>query len=147
MATVTTRTNEAELARWREMSVRTLSPQGLVVFALEGVLRRVGLAEAALGSVALEDAHVALTESQDALVAVAGSLNPGWPPTANLRRLLDYCVRRLRDSNWQKDPAPLAEVTAVLSELADAFRQMGQGAAVPGPETEAAPRRTVDFAG
>lgn len=142
-----TMTKDAELARWREMSVRTLSPQGLVVFALEGVLRRVGLAEAALGSGALEDAHVALTESQAALVAVAGSLNPGWPPTANLRRLFDFSVRRLRDSNWQKDAAPLAEVTPVLRELADAFRQMGQGAAVPRPETDATPRRTVDFAG
>ena len=147
MATLTTGTKEAELARWREMSVRTLSPQGLVVFALEGVLRRVGLAEAAMRSGALEDAHVALTESQDALVAVAASLNPNWPPTANLRRLFDFGVRRLRDSNWQKDAAPLAEVTPILRELADAFRQMGQGAAAPRPETEAAPRRTVDFAG
>lgn len=139
-------TNEAELARWREMSVRTLSPQGLVVFALEGVLRRVGLAEAALGAGALEEAHVALTESQDALIAVAGSLNPSWPPTGNLRRLFDFCVGRLRESNWRKDPAPLAEVSPILRELADAFRQMGQGVAAPRPAAAPA-RRTVDFAG
>lgn len=143
---LTTVTKDAELARWREMSVRTLSPQGLVVFALEGVLRRVGLAEAALLSGAREDAHVALTESQDALVAVAGSLNPSWPPTPNLRRLLDFSVRRLRDSNWNKDPEPLAEVAPILRELADAFRQMGRGPVPPRPATEAA-RRTVDFAG
>ncbi len=138
---------EAELTRWREMSVRTLSPQGLVVFALEGVLRRVGLAEAALASGALEDAHAALTESQAALIAVAGSLNPAWPPTANLRRLFDFSVRRLRESNWDKNPAPLADVAPILRELADAFRQMGQGDALAPAAAGRAPKRTVDFAG
>ncbi len=137
---------EAELTRWREMSVRTLSPQGLVVFALEGVLRRVGQAEAALAAGELEAAHVALTESQDALHAVMGALNPAWPPTPNVRRLLDFGVRRLRDSNWRKDPAPLAEVSPILRELADGFRRMGQ-ADVVGAAAGGAPPRAVDFAG
>jgi len=140
---------QTELNRWRELSVRTLSPQGLVVFALDGALQKIALAREAISRGAVEEAHLALTAAQDVLMAVARALNPTWPPTGNLRRLLDFAVRRLRDSNWHKDAAPLDEVEPILRALSDAVRRMGEGAPAAGVAAgvRTSTPRGVDFAG
>jgi flagellin-specific chaperone FliS len=114
---------------------------------LDGVLARVGIAREAIAGGRIEEAHEALVAGQDALIAVSRAFNPTWPPTANLRRLLDFAVRRLRDSNWHKDTAPLDEAEPVLRELADAFRGMGTDAAAQLAGAAGAKSRGVDFAG
>jgi flagellar protein FliS len=137
---------EAGLAHWRQASIRTLSQKGLMVFVLDGVAGRVATARTAIREGRIEAAHEALVAGQDALNAVARALNPTWPPTENLRRLFDFVVRRLRDSNWQKDAAPLDEVEPILRELADGFRNMG-GQEQPALTGAAGAPRGVDFAG
>lgn len=140
---------QTELSRWRELSVRTLSPQGLVVFALDGACQKMALARDAIRRGSVEEAHLALTAAQDVLLAVARALNPTWPPTDNLRRLLDFAVRRLRDSNWHKDAAPLDEVEPILRGLSDALRRMGEGTpeATMAVGVRSLVPRGVDFAG
>lgn len=50
---------------------------------------------------------------------------PGDELAANLAALYDYMTRRLLHANLHNDPQAVAEVTVLLGNIADAWRQIG----------------------
>lgn len=122
---------QRELDRWREMSIRTSSPQGLMVLLFDGALKAMGQARAGVALGDIEASHNALMQAQDIVLALTSVLSPDWPPTANCIKLFGFVHSRLVDANWKKALEPLDEAEPVLRELREAFAQLGQGSLSP----------------
>lgn len=122
---------QRELDRWREMAIRTSSPQGLVILLFDGTLKAMAQARPALEAGDIEASHNALMQAQDIVMALMSVLSPDWPPTANLVKLFGFVHGRLVDANWKKVASPLDEAEPIVRELREAFAQLGQSALSP----------------
>lgn len=110
---------------YTQQAATTASPAQLVLMLYDGALARVAGAEQALHAdpVQLDAAHIALTKAQAIIRELAVTLDRerGGEVAANLAALYAYVIELLIDANLTKDPAPLSEVTSLVTELRDAW--------------------------
>jgi flagellar protein FliS len=117
---------QQDLDRWREMQIRTQTPERLLVMLFDALLVRIGEARTAIAASRIEAAHNALVGGQDLLGGLSAAFNPDWPPTVNLRRIFAFCRRRLMDANFEKAVAPLDEVEPLIRTLRETFLQVAE---------------------
>lgn len=103
------------------------TPVQLVNMLLEGVLKNVGAARAAIkrGDVAVKGKHIIqAVRIIDEGLRPALDLSQGGDIAANLNGLYGYCVLRLTEANLRNDDAALADVIRVIEPLADGWKQI-----------------------
>jgi flagellar protein FliS len=110
-----------------ETAVSQASPHQLVNLLLEGLLRNVGSARAAMqrGDVAAKGKHInAAVRILDEGLKPALDLAKGGDLAANLNGLYGYCSLRLTEGNLRNDDAALADVIRVIEPVADGWKQI-----------------------
>jgi len=111
-----------------ETAVSQASPHQLVAMLLEGLLKNVGVARAALkrGDIAAKGEKInKAVRIIDEALKPALNLEQGGDIAANLNGLYGYCALRLTHANLHNDDAALADVIRVVEPLADGWKQIG----------------------
>src|SRR5450830_506013 len=114
-----------------ETAVSQASPHQLVALLLEGLLKNIGAARAALkrGDIAAKGKQINnAVRILDEGLKPALDLAKGGDIAANLNGLYGYCSLRLTEANLRNDDAALADVIRVIEPLADGWRQIGEQA-------------------
>jgi len=118
-----------------ETAVSQASPHQLVNLLLEGLLRNVGSARAALkrGDIATKCKQISLAvRILDEGLKPALDLAKGGDLAANLNGLYGYCSLRLTEGNLRNDDVALADVMRVIEPVADGWKQIaGQASTLP----------------
>lgn len=117
---------------YRANAVLTASPGQLVLMLYDGALRALSVARDACGRPEsdprrYEVANHQLLKAQSIIAELQGTLNleAGDGQFAReMHRLYDYYNRRLIEANLRKDPAPIAEVEALLGEVRETWAEM-----------------------
>jgi flagellar protein FliS len=116
---------------YQRISVETVTGQTsqtqLVNLCLEGVLKNVGAARAAMqrGDIPTKGKHIVqAVRIIDEGLRPALDLEKGGDIAANLNGLYGYCVLRLTEANLRNDEQALADVIRVMEPLADGWKQM-----------------------
>jgi flagellar protein FliS len=110
-------------------AVTTAGPAQLVLMLYDGALSSVRQAGAVLaepgGGDRIARAHRELGRAQDIITELSVTLDraQGGAIASGLARLYDFCLERLLEANLSKDPAGLAAVTSVLSQLRDTWAE------------------------
>jgi flagellar protein FliS len=116
---------------YQRISVDTVSsttpPALLVSMLLEGLLKHVGAARAALkrGDVAGKGKQIVqAVRILDEGLKPALNLSEGGDIAANLNGLYGYCVLRLTEANLRNDDGALSDVIRVIEPVADGWKQI-----------------------
>jgi len=111
-----------------ETAVSEANPHQLVNLLLEGLLKNIGTARAALqrGDIATKGKQINnAVRILDEGLKPALDLVKGGDIAANLNGLYGYCSIRLTEANLRNDDAALADVLRVIEPVADAWKQIG----------------------
>ncbi len=112
-----------------QSGVAGADPHQLINMVFDGLLQAVNAARGALsrGDVAGKGAQIqrAVRLLEEGL---KGGLDDarGGDLAAKLRALYDYCLNRLTYANLRNDGDALAEVVALITPVADGWKQMGR---------------------
>ncbi len=111
-----------------EAGVSLATPHHLVQMLFDGLLNNIGSARSALarGDISAKCEHIgkAVRILEEGL---KDSLNlaEGGELAANLLGLYDYCVLHLTLANARNDDALMIEVSQVIAQIADGWKQIG----------------------
>jgi flagellar protein FliS len=116
-----------------DASVEMANPHQLVTMLFEALQRALGAASAAMaaGDVSAKCNHIssAIRILDEGFIAPLDMTN-GGELAANLRKLYEYCVRRLALANAKNDLSILEEVKQLIAPIASGWKQIdGQGPA------------------
>ncbi len=107
---------------YRESAVLSASPELLVVMLYDGARRFLFQAGVAMRERRLEVMNVKLRRAEDIIQHLRDTLDmdQGQIP-ANLESIYVYCLRQLRQSRFEQNPAVIEHVSSLLGELRGAF--------------------------
>ncbi|MCC5948854.1 MAG: flagellar export chaperone FliS [Nitriliruptoraceae bacterium] len=112
---------------YTEQAAATASPAQLVMMLYDGALARLEAARYGFEAdpVDLSLVSISLGKVQAIIGELSATLDheAGGTVAQGLGSLYSYCLQQLVDANIRKDPAPLDEVTAIVSDLRDAWAQ------------------------
>ncbi len=111
-----------------ESAVLSASPHQLVVLLFDGALSAMKKAAILIEQGDIPGKGRALSQAINIITnGLRAGLNheAGGEISANLDSLYDYMTRRLLEANLHNDPAAIAEVERLLSNIADAWKQIG----------------------
>jgi flagellar protein FliS len=132
------------LQAYRNISFSTMDRGQLLLSMYEGGIGFLKQAEQAHERDDLERFSYFLRRSQDVIGELMASLDPEPAPqlAGKLERLYDFMLFRLSEANLTRKVGPLRQVTPLLAQIYDAYRQVITN---PTPEMQAilasAPRR------
>jgi flagellar protein FliS len=133
---------------YKEIQIKTANQIRLIVMLYDGAVRHINLALDAFadGHRRFDAVNTHLVAAQDILSELMASLDfeKGGTMARNLFSLYTFMNRQLLDGNIRKDPAPLAVVKKLLSELREAWDEISTR---KGLEENAAPATGVNIAG
>ena len=115
-------------ARYREVEIRTATPEMLIVKLYEGLQRFIRRAQKA----SVEDDYRIRAESISRAVAIVNELQQslnmevGGEIATNLDALYTYVTERLVTANVERNDAALQECLTVTKPLLDAWAQIAQ---------------------
>jgi len=117
------------LAAYRKNQVTTASPERLVLLLYEGAIRSLKRGGGAIQRGDIQETSDNLCRAQEIIAYLLGALDRevGGSLADNLTALYNYVLRLVARANVEKDPGPLQEAIALLSEL----RSGWQGALIP----------------
>jgi len=111
-----------------ESAVLSASPHQLVVLLFDGALSAMKKATILMDQGDIPGKGQALSKAINIITnGLRAGLNheAGGEISANLDNLYEYMTRRLLEANLHNDPAAIAEVERLLSNIADAWKQIG----------------------
>ena len=112
--------------RYQEQEILMADPVKLVALLYRGAIEAVGSARRHLASGAIMDRSRQINRAWDIVDELSRSLNreQGGELGRNLAELYGYIQLRLLEANSRQADAPLAEVEALLTTLAEAWREI-----------------------
>jgi flagellar protein FliS len=122
---------QAKLAAYRSVSahgaVADADPHALVLTVIDAALTRLGAARACIERKETRRMASLLHSSVILIAELRGSLDlqKGGTLAQNLSDLYEYMTRRIMLANLNSDPAPVAEVVGLLSEIRSAWMAIG----------------------
>ncbi|MBV9805012.1 MAG: flagellar export chaperone FliS [Solirubrobacterales bacterium] len=107
---------------YRESAVLSAPPELLVVMLYDGARRFLFQAGVAMRERQIELTNIKLRRAEDIIQHLRDTLDmdQGQIP-ANLESIYVYCLRQLRQSRFEKDPAVIEHVSSLLGQLRVAF--------------------------
>ncbi len=113
---------------YKQASVNTATPGRLLLMLYDGLIRFMNEAGLALKENQTEKAHRALIRAQEIVLELRSTLDYDKAPELcdSLHSLYTYFYEKLIEANRAKSSAPVDEITGMVKELRDAFRQAEQ---------------------
>lgn len=108
---------------YRRSNVETATREGLLVMLYDGLLRFIGMAQAAIEANDVVNAHTNLVKAQDIVVELRNSLDMEYEISHALESLYDYFWRKLVAANVEKSVEPIEEIRPRIQELREAWVQ------------------------
>lgn len=111
---------------YRESAVLSAPPELLVVMLFDGARRFLFQAGVAMRERQIELTNLKLRRAEDIIQHLRDALDmdQGQIP-ANLESIYVYCLRQLRQSRFEKDPAVIEHISSLLGQLREAFAAAG----------------------
>ena len=115
-------------ARYREMEIRTATPEMLIVKLYEGALRFIAVAKAAHQTGRLQDRGNGVSRALAIVAELQQSLNMeiGGDISQNLDALYMFITEKLLEANVQGREESFDEASSVLSELHSAWVEIAR---------------------
>jgi len=102
----------------------TASPAELTLQLYNGAIRFLGQAREAIERQEIETANDRLHRTQDIIQELMLTLDTSVDVGRQLESLYDYILFRLTQANVKKDAVVVEEVTGLLTELRDAWKEV-----------------------
>lgn len=114
------------IQNYRRTNVITSDPMGLVLMCYEGAIDNLKLAKQRIIEKDYEGKNKAIVKAQEIIHELLCSLNfeKGGMIARNLDSLYNYMMRRLIRANVDKDIRAVDEVSALLSEMQSAWKEI-----------------------
>ncbi len=109
--------------QYKQNSVMTASPQELTLMLYNGALKFIGKAKIFIEQKNISKANESLIRAQDIIRELNITLNMEYEVSQNLRSLYTYIIERLIDANISKDIKVLDEVSEMVTELRDTWKE------------------------
>ena len=109
--------------QYKQNSVMTASPQELTLMLYNGALKFIGKAKIFIDQKNIPKANEAIIRTQDIIQELNITLNMDYEVSQNLRGLYTYMIERLVDANISKDIKILDEVSEMVTELRDTWKE------------------------
>lgn len=128
---------------YQNTQVQTSNQKQLIVMLFDGMRRFTGKAIQAIEENDMEVAHANLHRTGQILLELLSTLreDKGGEIASNLKRLYVYCYERIVIANLKKDAGAVREVKAIVDELADGWRRVGQSRTGELTTTSTGPRK------
>lgn len=110
-------------AKIKQNSIYTASPQELTLMLYNGAIKFANQATDAINKKDLELANEKIIRVQDIVLEFMSSLDHKYPVARDMELMYDYIYRRLIEANTKKDLVILEEVTGLLREFRDTWKQ------------------------
>ena len=111
---------------YRESAVLSAPPEMLVVMLYDGARRFLFQAGVAMREGKIELSNRKLIRAEDIIQHLRDTLDMEQGEIAqNLEAIYVYCLRRLRQSRFDRDPAALEHVSSLLGRLREAWAAIG----------------------
>jgi flagellar secretion chaperone FliS len=112
---------------YRESAVLSASPELLVVMLYDGARRFLYQAGVAMRERQIELSNRKLIRAEDIIQHLRDALDFEQGEIAhNLESIYLFCLRQLRQSRFDRNPATLEHVSGLLGELREAFATIAQ---------------------
>jgi flagellar secretion chaperone FliS len=113
---------------YRESAVLSASPEVLVVMLFDGARRFLYQASVAMREGKIELSHRKLLRAENIIQHLRDALDfdQGEEIAHNLESIYVYCLRRVRQCRFDRDPATLEHVSTLLGDLREAFATVAQ---------------------
>lgn len=113
---------------YQKNKYETASPHRLILFLYEGAIRFATQAIKAIELSDIKTTHTNITKTQDILNELMAclDLDQGGDIAVNLRDLYAYMNNLLLRANLNRDPAPLQEAVALLTDIKTAWEEIGK---------------------
>ena len=120
------------LARYREEQVNNLGQKELILMLYDGAIRFCEEARAAIDAQDISKSYEKLVRARDVVTELFAILNPDIQTESveNLRRLYDFCIYGITQTNFTKNPALLDAVLNVLQALRATWAEIDFEAAI-----------------
>lgn len=133
---------------YKEIQIKTANQIRLIVMLYDGAIRQVNRALDLLaeGHRRYDAVNTCLVAAQDIISELMASLDfeKGGTLAKNLFSIYTFLNRQLLDANLRKDPAPVAVVKRLLTQLRDAWEEISTK---KGLEEQVQPATGVNIAG
>jgi len=107
---------------YKESAVLSAPPELLVVMLYDGARRFLFQASVAMREGQIELTNRKLRRAEDIIQHLRDVLDMDQGELANnLESIYIFCLRRLRESRFERDPAALEQVSGLLAQLREAF--------------------------
>jgi flagellar secretion chaperone FliS len=112
---------------YRESAVLSAPPEQLIVMLYDGARRFLYQAGVAMGEGNIEVSNRKLRRAEDIIQHLRDTLDfeQGEIPQ-NLESIYVFCLRQLRESRFDRNPAVLNQVSGLLGQLREAFATIAQ---------------------
>jgi flagellar secretion chaperone FliS len=112
---------------YRQSAVLSASPERLVVMLYDGARRFLNQAAVAMGERNIELAHNKLRRAEDILLHLRETLDIEQGEVAlRLRTIYLFCQGHLRQARLDQDPQKIEQVSALLTQLREAWAAIEQ---------------------
>ena len=107
---------------YRETAVLSAPPEMLVVMAYDGAHRFLFQATVAMREGQIELCNRKLRRAEDIIQHLRDTLDMDQGEIAhNLESIYEFCLRQLRQSRFDRDPAVLEQVDSLLGQLRESW--------------------------
>ena len=125
-------TSAAAVEQYRNLGIKSevesASPHRLIQMLMERFLTKVTIAKRQMEASQIAEKGAAISDAISIVNCLQVSLNhePNAKLASNFDALYDYMARRLLESNMNNDPAGLAEVISLMTEIKTAWDLIGE---------------------
>ncbi|MNJ55925.1 Flagellar protein FliS [compost metagenome] len=121
--------NTAGYQAYQKNKYETASPHRLTLMLYNGAIQFANKAQNAMNENNITETNMYIQKVQDIIYELISSLNmkDGGEIARNLRQLYFYIINQLIDANIKKESTLIDEVVAILSELKEAWVEIGKG--------------------
>lgn len=112
--------------KYKEQVVSTTNPVGLVVMLYNGCIKRLKQAQLALDRKDFAETNTHLKRAQDIIAELVNSLDFNYQISKDLMALYDFMLREIVRINIAKDGDGIEPLVEMLSDLRDAWVQVGK---------------------
>ncbi|WP_088005705.1 flagellar export chaperone FliS [Indiicoccus explosivorum] len=111
---------------YQQTSVDTSTPGELTLMLYNGALKFLSLAKRGMEAGDIEMKNTNLQKTQNIIREFMVTLDPKQPVAEGMMQMYDYMNRRLIEANVTNDAAIVAEVTGLMTEFRDTWKQVVQ---------------------
>jgi flagellar protein FliS len=112
--------------KYKEQEVTTANPVGLVVMLYNGCIKRLRQAQLSMDKKDYAETNAHLKRAQDILAELVNGLDFRYPVANDLLALYEFMIREIVKVNLAKDRNGIDPLVDMLSDLRDAWVQVGK---------------------